>query len=220
MKVVKILVIVLFTFFWVLNSEAQNISYGITYGVGPSIANDINTSAHTYKNPYFYPIISFNVDGFIEYKLSKSWALSAEAGFIRKGGVSGGFNRHMEEIALRLNYIHIPIMVKFYATKWLSFTIGPEFAYLLNSQESLTFYSSGLTDFRDDASEISALIAMNFSISRKFDLGFKYNHGLTKMVTIQGLDFPYGNVLGESDLYNQYFLLFMRIKINNWKSKK
>jgi hypothetical protein len=220
MKIVKVFVIAIFTIFWVLNIEAQNISYGITYGGGISISKAYNTSGDTSYDPSFYPVISFNVDGFFEYKLSKSWALSAEAGFIRKGGKSGGFNRHMEEIVLRLNYIHIPIMAKYYATKWLSFSIGPEFAYLLNSKESLTFYSSGLTDFRDDAFEISAMIAMNFSISRKFDLGFRYNHGLTKIVTIQWLKFPDNTLLGKSDVYNQYFLLFMRFKINNWKSKK
>lgn len=215
MKVVKIFVIAIFTCFWALNNEAQNISYGITYGGGLSISNTFNKPDWTSGDPFFYPVISFNVDGFIEYNLSKSWALSAEAGFIRKGGQNGGFNRHMEEVVLRLNYIHSPIMVKFYATNWLSFSIGPEFAYLLNSKESLTFYSSGFTDFRDDAFEISALIAMNFSISRKFDLGFRYNHGLTKIVTIQWLEFPYNNLLGESDVYNQYFQLFMRFKINN-----
>lgn len=220
MKVVKIFIIAIVTFFWVLNIEAQNISYGITYGLGISIAHSFNTSDYSSADPFFHPVASFNVDGFIEYKLSKSWALSAEAGFIRKGGASDNFQRHMAIAYLRLNYIHMPIMAKYYATKWLSFSIGPEFAYLLNSSESLTFYSSGLTDFRDDAFEISAMIAMNFSISRMFDLGFRYNHGLTKIVTIQWNQFPYGWRRGESDVYNQYFLLFMRFKINNWKSKK
>lgn len=220
MKVVKILVIAIFTFFWVLNSKAQNISYGITYGGGISISNAFYTSDYTPIDPFFSPIISFNVDGFIEYKLSKSWALSAEAGFIRKGSKNSGFNRIMETIVFRLNYIHIPIMAKFYATKWLSFSIGPEFAYLLNSKENLTFYSRGVTDFRDDAFEISALIAMNFSISRKFDLGLKYNHGLTKAVTFQWFHYTDDTPYRELNVYNQYFQLFMRFKINNWKSKK
>src|SRR5665811_747062 len=138
---------------------------------------------------------SFNINGSIEYKISKIWGIEAEPGFIRKGGTVDGINRYHSTIKMRLNYIQLPILANLYITKKFFVSIGPEFAYMINSQGNLPDNGTGFDDFKENAFEISGLMGLNYSIYKEVDIGFRYNHGLTNISILKWTN-GFGPVVG------------------------
>jgi len=196
-----------------LKLQAQDIKFGLLSGL--VVTNDQVTNKIEIKNDYrvFYPMYSFNINGYIEYKISKIWGIAAEPGFIRKGGiVRFGIYRYMDIIQLQLNYVQLPILANLYCTNKLFVSLGPEFAYLINTKENLPSAATGFNYFKENAFEISGLIGLNYSISKKVDIGLRYNHGFTDISVLKWTT-GFGPVIGQSKVYNQYFQAIIRFKI-------
>jgi len=118
----------------------------------------------------------------------------------------------MSVIDMKLNYLQLPILADFYFTDKFFVSAGPEFAYMISSQKNVPPIATGFIDFTENAFEISGLIGLNYSISKKVDLGLRYNRGLTKISILQWTD-GYGPVIGESKVFNQCFQFLIRYKI-------
>jgi hypothetical protein len=213
MKTLKVLIIIGMILNMGFNLKAQDIKFGFLSGLVVSnarVADKIDTQKD-YR--VFYPMYSFNINGFIAYKISNTWGIAAEPGFITKGGiVRFGINHYTSVIDMKLNYIQLPILANFYFTNKLFVSMGPEFAFMINSQENVPLIGTGFRYFKDNAFEISGLIGLNYRISRKVDIGFRYNHGFTKISIMEWTD-GFGPVIGESKVYNQYFQLIVRFFI-------
>lgn len=196
-----------------LKLQAQDIKFGILLGLGGTNACVANKIEPYNDYRVFYPMGSFNINGYIEYKFSKTFGIAAEPGFIRKGGiVRFGVNHYMSVIKLQLNYIQLPILANLYCTNKYYVTLGHEFAYLINSERKLPEIATGFAYFKDNALEISGLIGINYSITKKIDVGFRYNHGLTAISVLKWTD-GYGPEIGQSKVYNQYLQFIFRFKI-------
>jgi hypothetical protein len=213
MKTLKKLAFIVLILIPTMKSVAGDFKFGFVTGLvvnNPNIASKIDM----YKDyRVFYPLYGFNINGFMEYKLSEKWGIAAEPGFIRKGGiVRFGINHYTSEINMKLHYLQLPALASYYFTGKLSVSAGPEFAYMINNKDNLPLAGTGFNDFKENAFEISALIGLNYSISKKVDFGLRYNHGLTKISILQWTD-GYGPVIGESKVYNQYFQLIIRFLV-------
>ena len=194
-----------------LNLRSQNINYGLLAGFGVTIPDVAN---NTYTNSrLLYTMGSFNINGHIEYRFPGVWGIAAEPGYIRKGGVARfGINRIMTDFAIQLNYVQLPILANLYCTDKLFISIGPEFAYLINKDGNLPFKVKAFTPFEEKAFEISGLIGANYSLTKRIDLGLRYNHGLTPFTVVSWTDI-YDNILGQAKVYNQYFQFIFRYKL-------
>ena len=220
MKTPKALIIIGLVLNLGLNLQAQEINFGFLSGLG--VTNACVTNKIEIYNDYrvFYPMGSFNINGYIEYKFSKTFGIAAEPGYIRKGGVIRfGVNHYMSIIKFQLNYVQLPIFVNIYCTNKFFVSIGPEFAYLINSEGNLPEIATGFAYFKENAFEISGLIGINFSITKKIDVGLRYNHGLTNISVLKWTD-GYGPEIGQSKVYNQYFQFIFRFKIQTGANSK
>lgn len=202
-----------------LKLQAQEIKFGYLSGLGVSNAHVTNKIENRKDYKVFHPVYSFNINGYFEYKISKTWGIEAEPGFIRKGGTVGGMNRYHSTIKMRLNYIQLPILANLYITKKFFVSIGPEFAYMINRQGNLPEKATGFDDFKENAFEISGLMGLNYSIYKEVDIGFRYNHGLTNMSILKWTN-GFGPVVGQSKVYNQYFQFIFRINISTGAIRK
>lgn len=201
-----------------LKLQAQDIKFGLLSGLVVSNAHVANKiDFHDYR--VFYPIYSFNINGYIEYKISKTWGIEVDPGYIRKGGIVHGINHYMSIIKLQLNYIQLPILANFYCTNKFFVSIGPEFAYLINSEGNLPGIATGFVYFKENAFEISGLIGINYSITKKIDVGLRYNHGLTN-ISVLKWTYGYGPEVGQSKVYNQYFQFTFKFKIQTGANSK
>lgn len=211
MKTLKILVITGLMLLPGLNLTAQSINYGIQAGFGVTVPHVPNTFT---EKRLLYTMGSFSINGTIEYRFSGILGMSAEPGYIRKGGVARfGINRIMSDFAIQLNYVQLPILANLYFGDKFFISIGPEFAYLLNKDGNLDFSQDAFTPFEDNAFEISGLVGVNYSITTRIDLGLRYNHSLTQFTEVSWIDFPSGNILAQSKAYNQYFQFILRYRI-------
>lgn len=83
---------------------------------------------------------------------------------------------------------------------------------MINKDENLPLAGTGFVNFKENAFEVSGLLGLNYSISKKLGLGLRYNHGLTKISILKWTD-GYGPVIAESKVYNQYFQFILRFFI-------
>ena len=61
----------------------------------------------------------------VDYRISKNFALALEVNHDQFGAVD-----KKDDVDLMLDYFHIPLMAKFYATNWLAFEAGPQIGFL------------------------------------------------------------------------------------------
>lgn len=208
--------------FWILlglllsfktNIFAQEINYGLLGGIDFANARLTNKPKANGDSRIFHPMVSFNVNGYIGYKISRLWGLSAEPGFIQKGGVMLYDKENKDDNKrLQLNYLQLPILVDFYMGEKLFLSVGPEFAYMINAKLKSKDNLQDISKFYENDFEISGVLGINYNIHANFDIGIRYNHGLTysSILTLRDAD---GASIGESKEYNQYFQVFVRFKL-------
>lgn len=222
MKTLKLLVIAGLLLPLGLNLQAQKINYGFLAGY--DLSYPYVGWYEEYGTKLFCPMNSFNVNGFVEYRLSETWGIAAEPGYIRKGGVF----KDKEDISdssdhqLRLDYIQLPILANVYFSDRFFISFGPEFAYLINKdagfpsleEQHSAYYK--FTPFEESAFEISILMGVNYSITKNIDLGLRYSHGVTPFTEIGWINprYPPGyGVMERSNAYNQYLQFIVRYRI-------
>ena len=196
-----------------LSLKAQDIKFGVLAGLDVAKAHMTNIPDIAKDATAYYPMISFNINGYAGYKSAGFWGLSVEPGFIQKGGVvQYDKDSQDDDVRFQLFYAQLPILADFYITDKFFASIGPEFAYLINAKAKSKDHSNDIWSFYDNYFEISGLIGLNYNIIEKVDIGLRYSHGITYTRKITWTD-ENGKPLGESKEYNQYFQLIVRFKI-------
>lgn len=102
-------------------------SYGLKFGVSVSEvqgAEELN---------YLRAEILAGVQA--EYKFNKKISIQPELIYTRQGSVNrGNSNGTQFDNTLRLDYLNLPILFKYYLTEGLALELGPRMSYLINAQ--------------------------------------------------------------------------------------
>ena len=196
--------------------NAQGIKFGLTAGSVFANANLTNKPDHYGHYRVYYPMLSYNINGYIGYKSAGFWGLSAEPGIIQKGGIQRyDKSTKNDDLRFQLNYLQLPLLAEIYFNDKLFASIGPEIAYMMNAKVTnkiFSKYKSDITKLYDNKFELSGIIGINYNIIQKIDVGLRYNHGLTYTQEIIWTD-EIGTPLGTSKEYNQYIQFILRFKI-------
>lgn len=186
-------------------AQAQTFSYGLTGGIGVANARVINKHPAKEDFQVFYPQLSFNLNAHLEIQLSETFTLSAEPGYIRKGGqIRGGFNHLMAIINMPIQYAQLPILANVALSKRITFSSGPEFAYVISDSHSDNLYN---LNYVDNKFEISGIIGFNYNFSGKGQIGLRYSHAFTKLGDLGWNYGDIGPITYISTIKNQYFQL-------------
>lgn len=202
-----------------LNLQAQHINYGLLGGY--VCANSHVIKSNEYAKRVFYPMHSFNANGFIEYRFPNAWGIIAEPGYIRKGGVFDSKDHAKDRFNFQLNYVQLPVLAKFSFTDKFYISFGPEFACLINKDGNSSSLPDTFSPVEENAFEISGLIGANYSIARNIDLGLRYNHSLMyfSVATWVNSRYPPGyGIMGYSNVYNQYLQFIVRYAIKPYNN--
>lgn len=160
------------------NTTSRAISFGVKGGVNfTSITGDDFDSPDSRT--------SFHVGALVEFPLADMFSLQAEALYSGQGfefdqpGLDG--NEHVE---YQLDYLNIPVLAKIYATKGLSFEVGPQFGFKVNEEFD--------TNPSDDPGDTNVDEAESFDFSVAGGLTFqtqmglfatgRYTYGLTDVI--------------------------------------
>ena len=213
MKKITIMTFFGMIFISMLNINAQNFKFGVLAGFDIANSQLINKPDVEGFTRMYYPMITFNVNGYAGYRSNRYWGFSIEPGFIQKGGVlKNDKDIEDDDTRFQANYIQMPILVDFYLTDKFFLSLGPEIACMVNARANSKNLSYDISNFYDHVLELSGLFGINYSIMKNIDLGIRYNHGLTHITKV-GFTNETGEPLGEMKEYNQYFQLIVRCKI-------
>lgn len=190
----KLLLLAVFTVVGFASTQAQEVKFGVKAGVnfativGDDVEEaDMKTGLH--------------IGGFAEIMLSERFSLQPELLYSMKGAkseysetvtVMGQTYTAEEKETLKLNYISLPIMAKFYISDAFTVHAGPQIGLLVSAEGEYeqTYTENGVTetmsataDVKDQLSSLDFGLALGLGYQLDMGLFFdaRYNLGLSNI---------------------------------------
>jgi hypothetical protein len=165
---VSVMMILIFA---INTTQAQFVSYGLKGGL--NIANIGGSDAGDAG-----PSNGFHVGGFLG--LSLLGIVAAEGGvyFSQKGYMVSGDN--ISDLQVSLNYIDIPVVVKFSPLPLVHFFAGPQVSYFLSGKSEQDGAESDIDNLRQLDMAIVAGVGMNLPMGLRLSAG--YDYGFTTLL--------------------------------------
>jgi hypothetical protein len=138
---------------------------------------------------------SFHVGVLAEIPISDVFSIQPELLYSRQGAKESyteSFSgmTFSEDLDIKLDYLLLPVMAKYYVTDGFSIEVGPQIGFLLNAEidyefsesgDGMSFNESGTLDIKDAVKSVD--FGLNFGLGYKLDNGLnfnvRYNLGLT-----------------------------------------
>ncbi len=160
---------------------AQKAQFGIKGGLNIANENFVGNGA-----PSTNSFTGVNVGAFVEIKISDKIAIQPELLYSTQGTKLNWFDSASGVTinSFKLNYINIPVMLKYYAVNKFSLEVGPQIGFLTSAIVNGT---SGVTTVDVDAKKFynSTDFGINFGASydftKKVSTGIRYNLGLSNI---------------------------------------
>lgn len=195
MKKITLLLVSVFTFGFVNAQDKEDMSFGVKGGLNISSLSNID-EVGVNKDP----LVGFHVGFFGEFMISDQFAIQPELLYSTQGVK---LEADGEKGDLKLDYINIPIMAKYYVADAFSLELGPQIGFLVSAEGK----SDGVSvDIKDDTKSVDVSLGFgaSYNFAENFMLGARYNLGLTR---VQEDVFP-----GESEWKNSVFQISVGYK--------
>jgi hypothetical protein len=194
-------------------TQAQEIKFGAKVGLNAStLTGDIEDAKM---------LIGAHLGGFVEIKLTDKFSFQPELLYSMQGAKTeytetfssfGETEKETYEEKIRLGYLNLPLMFKFYATDKFSIEAGPQIGFLMSAKYDIDYtyvliddsdgsiidsYSDGVKgeDYKDYVKSID--FGFNFGLGYEFTenvgANVRYNLGLSDINDISGSDQKIGN---------------------------
>jgi len=181
-------------------ANAQEIKFGVKAG--------LNLSTLTGDAEDAKSLLGFHVGGLAEFKITDKFSVQPELLFSLQGAkteydYNDGFNSASAEEKLRLGYINVPVMAKFYVAPGFSLEAGPQVGFNVTAKNHYdyrftefgeTVTESGKDDYKDAVETVD--FAMNFGAGYEFTQNVfvqaRYSLGLTNIAKDSDADVKNG----------------------------
>lgn len=188
----------LYTIFVSITVMAQNqkVKIGVKAGLNiSSLAfdeNEMNSSSRT----------GFTAGVMVEIPLAKNFSLQPELLYSQQGGKTSFFDLDVTNSnykgTLELNYLNIPLMLKYYVVKGLSVQAGPQIGILLKANNK---YEDNFLGYENHESFNLKDYSTGIDTSVNFGLGYQFKD---KFYTDLRYNISYSNVFKDGDA--NYFI--------------
>ena len=177
--------------------NAQEVKFGVKAGLNlASITGDEtdNLDGRT----------SFHLGAVAEISISDKFSVQPELLYSTQGAKyedseSGSGFSYNEESTIKLDYINLPIMAKYYVSEGFSIEVGPQIGFLMSAKEDYeysetidgeTFSDSGEEDIKDSVSGIDfgLNLGLGYKLESGLNFGARYNLGLSNINDFEGSD--------------------------------
>lgn len=195
MKKIILTGVMVFTFGFVNAQEKAAMAFGVKGGLNISTITNADVDGVNSKS-----LVGFHVGFFGEFMVSYTFAIQPEILYSVQGtelefeGESGD---------LKLDYITIPVMAKYYVADAFSLELGPQIGFLVSAKTK----SGGVSeDVKDElkSTDVSLNFGLGYDITENLMIGARYNLGLTRL---QDELFP-----GEDESKNSVFQISVGYK--------
>jgi len=145
-------------------AEKPSIEFGPRFGL---LVSELN-GAENLKSVR----ASFTGGFMAEFKVKSSLAVYAEVSYSRQGSTNRGDNEGSPfDNRLNLDYINIPLFIKYYLKEGLAIELGPQLGFLMNAKYLSRQVESPLT--RDITNDFESLdVSLGLGACYKTDWGF------------------------------------------------
>ncbi len=181
----NLILISIVVFFIFTSSTAQKIKYGSKIGVNignitGDEADDLNTKT------------SLHAGAIAEIMISDEFSFQAELLYSAQGAKSN-YSETLDDVTFRytsvkLEYINVPLLAKYYIVEGLSLEVGPQVGFLLTADREFEKTDSGETETgeKDILDEIKGIdFGLDFGLAYKLESGIflaaRYNLGLSNI---------------------------------------
>lgn len=171
--------------------SAQETKFGVKAGLNlANLTGDVENASTK---------VGFNVGGFVEIKLSDKFVFQPELLFSAQGAKSdysvdyGAGENEKFESTVKLNYLNIPLMAKYYVADKFSLEAGPQLGFLMSAKADTDYtYNDGdgftesvstSVDVKDSFKSIDfgLNLGAGYDFSDNFSAGVRYNLGLSSI---------------------------------------
>lgn len=160
-------------------ANAQSTRFGVKGG--------LNISNFTGYQEDVKSLAGFHIGGFAEIKVAKKFAIQPEFLFSTQGTTIEGYNGD-SNTNVKVNYLNIPILAKYYITDAFSIEAGPQIGFLLSAK------SRG-EDINDlfKSTDYGLNLGIGYDFTENFALGLRYTIGLSDIADIpdDSQDYPF-----------------------------
>jgi len=159
--------------------SAASYSQGARFGVKLG-ANLNQIDGQSFDNGFD---LSYHLGGFAELDFNKKWGIQPELLWSQTTGRTSSFNTLYPDLVnpngsekFKLNYLSIPILLRYNVGSLVSLNAGPQFSVLLNDDKTLL--ENGETAFKNGDFAMVLGAQLNFKILRVYG---RYNIGLSNI---------------------------------------
>jgi opacity protein-like surface antigen len=180
-----------------ISMSAQEVTFGAKAGLNlASISGDETDDLDSRTG--------FHVGAVAEFALSEKFSLQPELLYSTQGAKfdESAFEQGVEvrgETTVKLDYILLPVMAKYYLAEGLSFEAGPQLGVLVSAESEVELSGSfegqtvSIIEEADISDEISSIdFGVNFGLGYKLENGLnfaaRYNLGLSNVNDFEGSD--------------------------------
>ncbi|HAT69653.1 MAG TPA: PorT family protein, partial [Flavobacteriaceae bacterium] len=156
--------------FGITNLQAQDgVSFGAKGGVNFSTLTGDDVDDLDEDNAR----TSFHVGAIVEIPISDRFSVQPEILYSGQGikFEDEDFLGQGTEAKIKLDYINVPVLAKFYLVEGFSIEAGPQFGFLVNDEFEIE-------DSNGDTIESEDLDAASFDLGAAVGLGYKFTNGL------------------------------------------
>lgn len=165
-------------------SESKEIRFGVKTGL--NLANITNTDEGKVR-------ASFHIGGVAEFAVNESFSIQPELIYSRQGSKATMNIYESETIVnvdavMKLDYINIPVMAKYYIKDGFSIQAGPQVGFVVKAEAEAETSVMGMTVKASESmkSEVSSVdFGVNFGLGYELPVGVffdaRYNLGITKV---------------------------------------
>lgn len=162
-------------------ANAQGVAYGAK--VGLNVANQSFTGTGA---PSTSSLVGVSVGGFAEFKLAGKFGIQPEVMYSTQGSKLSMTDSGVTLNSFKLDYIIVPVMLKYYSMSKLSFEVGPQIGFLTSAKVNAS--ASGNTSDVDakqlfKSADFGVNFGVGFEIVKQLSVGVRYNLGLTNVAS-------------------------------------
>jgi hypothetical protein len=180
MKIMKKICLLAVAFIGVATLKAQGIGGGLKLG-----ANMTKIDGQSFQDGYK---LAYQAGGFLEIDFNKKLGIQPELLFSQTSSTtetnaSAIYQNLLQQKEVKLNYLTIPVLLRYNVGKVLTLHVGPQFSVLINDNENL--FSNGQTAFKKGDFSMVGGAQINFKVLRIYG---RYNVGLSNLNDIDDKD--------------------------------
>jgi opacity protein-like surface antigen len=164
-------------------ANAQDAKFGVKGGL--NVANFEGDTGLDMKSK-----VGFHVGGFVAIKLSDKFTLQPEVLYSTQGAKADNIQQDINgtiytaDVDFNLDYVNVPLMVKYYAAEKFNIELGPQLGFLTSAKVKATVDgTSAEEDVKDqfESMEYGVNVGAGYDFTEKLSAGLRYNLGLSNI---------------------------------------